>query len=164
MAYTPGLFLPGSGVTALPEQKVTFNEPTGRLNLEWTPKLSFTDKTLLYASYSRGYKGGGFNPPQSAGQHLFSDTYAPEFINAIELGAKNTLLDGRLILNGTLFHYDYSGYQVSEIIQRTSVNENINAKIYGAEFEGIWEPVQNLRFNANVGYLHTELDNSDSWT
>ncbi len=162
VAYTPGLFLPGVGVTALPDQKVTFREPTGRLNLEWTPKLSFTDKTLIYASYSRGYKGGGFNPPQSAGQHLFSDTYAPEFINAIEVGAKNTLLDGRLILNGTVFHYDYSGYQVSEIIQRTSVNVNVNAKIYGAEFEGIWEPVNNLRFNANIGLLHTRLDDSDS--
>ena len=112
--------------------------------------------------YSRGYKGGGFNPPQSAGQHLFPDTYEPEFINAIEVGAKNTLAGGKLVLNGTLFHYDYSGYQVSEIIQRTSVNVNVNAKIYGAELEGIWEPVRNLRFNANVGYLHTELDDSTS--
>jgi outer membrane receptor protein involved in Fe transport len=160
--FTPGLFLPGSGLTAVPEQNVTFREPTGRLNLEWTPTLSFTDKSLLYVSYSRGYKGGGFNPPQSSGQHLFPDTYEPEFINAIELGAKNTLAGGRLVLNGTLFHYDYSGYQVSEIIQRTSVNVNVNAKIYGAELEGIWEPVQNLRFNGNFGYLHTELDDSTS--
>ena len=160
--YEPGLFLPGSGLAALPQQRVEFKEPTGRLNLEWTPHLSFTDKSLFYVSYSRGYKGGGFNPPQSAGQHLFPDAYAPEFIDAIELGSKNTLADGTLVLNATAFGYKYKGYQVSEIIQRTSINVNIDAKIYGAELEGIWEPVKNLRFNANVGYLHTELDDTDS--
>jgi outer membrane receptor protein involved in Fe transport len=160
--YQPGLFLPGSGLVALPEQRVEFKEPTGRLNLEWTPELSFTDKSLLYVSYSRGYKGGGFNPPQSAGQHLFPDNYAPEFIDAIELGSKNTLAGGSLVLNGTLFAYKYKGYQVSEIIQRTSINVNIDAKIYGAELEGIWEPIHNLRFNSNIGYLHTQLDDTDS--
>jgi outer membrane receptor protein involved in Fe transport len=160
--FQPGLFLPGFGLQALPEQSVVFKEPTGRLNLEWTPKTDFTDKTMVYASYSRGYKGGGFNPPQSAGQHLFPDNYAPEFIDAFELGTKNTLMGGRLVLNGDVFYDNYKGYQVSEIIQRTSVNVNVNAKVYGAEFEGIWEPVDNLRFNANVGYLHTRLADGDS--
>lgn len=160
--YEPGLFVSGAGVAPLAEQHVVFKEPTGRLNLEWTPTLSFTDKSLIYVSYARGYKGGGFNPPQSAGQHLFPDSYAPEFIDAIEIGAKNTLAGGRLILNGTIFGYKYKGYQVSEIIQRTSVNVNINAKIYGAELESIWEPIDNLRFNGNFGYLHTKLDDSDS--
>lgn len=160
--FTPGLFLPGAGLGPLPEQSVVFKEPTGRVNLEWTPKVPFTDKTMAYVSYARGYKGGGFNPPQSAGQHLFPDNYAPEFIDAFEVGTKNTLLGGRLTLDATAFYYNYKGYQVSEIIQRTSVNVNVNAKIYGAEFEGVWEPVDNLRFNANVGYLHTRLADSGS--
>jgi outer membrane receptor protein involved in Fe transport len=160
--FEPGLFLPGNGVRPLPIQTVVFKEPTGRVNLEWTPDLGFTDKTLVYASYARGYKGGGFNPPQSAGQHLFPDSYAPEFIDAFEVGAKNTLMGGRLVLNGSIFHYDYKGYQVSEIIQRTSVNVNIDAKIWGAELEAIWEPVPDLRFNANLGYLHTELADTAS--
>jgi outer membrane receptor protein involved in Fe transport len=160
--FEPGLFTPGVGQPPLPIQTVSFEEVTGRLNVEWTPTVSFTDKTLIYASYARGYKGGGFNPPQSAGQHLFPDSYAPEFINALELGTKNSLLDGHLILNGTLFHYDYKGYQVSQIIQRTSVNVNIDAKIWGAELEAIWEPVRNLRFNSNVGYLNTKLEDTDS--
>jgi outer membrane receptor protein involved in Fe transport len=160
--FQPGLFLPGFGVAPLPEQSVVFKEPTGRLNLEWTPKVDFTDKTMVYASYARGYKGGGFNPPQSAGQHLFPDNYAPEFIDAFEVGTKNTLFGGRMTLDATAFYYNYKGYQVSEIIQRTSVNVNVNAKIYGVELESVWEPVDNLRFNANVGYLHTRLADSDS--
>jgi outer membrane receptor protein involved in Fe transport len=160
--YQPRLLTAGIGQAPLAIQTVTFKETTGRINVEWSPDLSFTDKTLLYASYARGYKGGGFNPPQSPGQELFPRSYDPEFIKAFEVGAKNTLLGGSLILNGTLFYYDYQGYQVSSIIQRTSVNVNIDAKLWGAELEGIWEPVENLRFNTSIGYLKTELQNSQS--
>lgn len=161
--YAPALFVPGNtGVAPLPLQTVTFKETTGRLNLEWSPDLSFTDKSLVYASYARGYKGGGFNPPQTPGQELFPTSYQPEFINALEIGSKNVLAGGKLVLNLTAFHYDYKGYQVSQIIQRTSVNTNIDAKIYGAELESIWEPVPNLRLNANIGYLHTELDDTSA--
>ena len=160
--YQPRLLTAGVGQAALPIQTVKFKETTGRLNVEWSPDLSFTDKTLLYASYSRGYKGGGFNPPQSPGQELFPPSYQPEFIDAIEVGAKNSLLGGRMILNGSLFYYDYKGYQVSSIIQRTSVNVNIDAKIWGAELESMWEPIDNLRLNANIGYLKTELQDTQS--
>jgi outer membrane receptor protein involved in Fe transport len=160
--FQPGLFTPGIGQQPLPEQRVTFKEWTGRLNAEWSPELSFTDKSIFYASYARGYKGGGFNPPQSPGQHLFPDTYAPEFIDAYEVGTKNTLLGGRMILNGTAFFYNYKNYQVSQIIQRTSVNVNVGAKIWGAEFEGVYEPIDGLRLNANLGYLDTKLDKTSS--
>jgi outer membrane receptor protein involved in Fe transport len=155
--FEPGLFTPSVGLRPLPVQSVKFQEVTGRLNLEWSPDVGFTDDTLVYASYARGYKGGGFNPPQSAGQHLFPDAYEPEFIDALEVGAKNTLFGGRLVLNAAAFHYDYKGYQVSQIIQRTSVNVNIDAKIWGAELEGIWEPAPGLRFNGALGYLDTKL-------
>ena len=154
--YAPNLFIPG-GAGPLALQRVTFEEMTGRLNLEWTPEVSFTDRSLFYASYARGYKGGGFNPPQTPGQELFPIAYDPEFIDAFEIGAKNTLMGGKMVLNLTGFYYDYKGYQVSQIIQRTAVNTNIDAKIWGAELESIWEPVANLRLNANIGYLKTEL-------
>ena len=36
---------------------------TGRAAVNWTPKLDFTDQTLIYGSYSHGYKAGGANPP-----------------------------------------------------------------------------------------------------
>jgi outer membrane receptor protein involved in Fe transport len=161
--YAPALFVPGNtGVAPLSIQSVTFGEVTGRLNVEWTPDLSFTDKSLIYASYARGYKGGGFNPPQTPGQERFPTTYDPEFIYAYEIGMKNTLLDGRMVLNLTGFYYDYKGYQVSQIIQRTSVNTNIDATVWGLELETTWEPVHNLRFNANVGYLHTELKDTSA--
>jgi outer membrane receptor protein involved in Fe transport len=71
-------------------------------------------------------------------------------------------LDGSLVFNATAFYYDYKGYQVSKIVNRTSVNENIDAKIKGLEIESIWEPINNLRFNANLGLLDTEIGESSS--
>ena len=141
-----------------------FKEFTGRVGFDWKPELSFTDSTLLYAFYSKGYKGGGINPPQSTANNLapVQSTFDPEFVNSFEVGVKNTLLDGSLIFNATAFYYDYKGYQVSKIVNRTSVNENIDAKIKGLEIESIWEPIQNLRFNANLGLLDTEIGEASS--
>jgi outer membrane receptor protein involved in Fe transport len=152
-------------------QKVTFRKFTGRANLDWTPTLSFTDKTLFYASYARGYKGGGFNTPcQTAigqGGNIANGcpyplNYAPESINAYEIGTKNTLLGGKLQLDLDAFYYDYGGYQISTIIAKSSVNVNINTKIYGVEFEGVYSPIQNFTLNANVGYLHTRIDDGQT--
>ena len=161
-----------STVTCIIPQKVTYREFTGRANLDWTPTLPFTDKSLFYATYSRGYKGGGFNTAcqaslgqvggtaQSCGYPL---SYNPEFIDAYEVGTKNTLLGGRLTLDGDAFYYNYSGYQISTIVSESSVNLNINAKIYGAEFESAWSPFNHLTLNANIGYLHTRIDDGQSF-
>jgi len=159
---------PGSGVMGppatdpLPIKHVEFKETTGRFGFDWKPQLDFTNSTLLYAFYSRGYKAGGVNPPCSFQCTQYPSTYQPEFVNSMEIGTKNTLLDGSLVLNLTGFHYDYKGYQVSKIINRTSINENIDAKIKGLEVESIWAPIRALRFNTQIGYLDTEIGNSES--
>ncbi len=145
------------------EQDVDFREITGRFVAEWTPEVSFTDATNIYASYSRGYKSGGINP--AIDPSLFPDTevdFEPEFINAFEIGTKNELLDSRLQANLTAFYYDYSGLQVSKIVNRTSVNENIDAIVWGVEGEFLFSPVDPVLFNLNVSYLNTEIQDSDS--
>ena len=43
------------------------------------------------------------------------------------------------------------------------MNVNLNAKIYGAELESIWQPVHNLTLNGNLGYLHTEISNGSQF-
>ncbi|WP_163278735.1 hypothetical protein, partial [Enterobacter hormaechei] len=53
-----------SGYPALPDIRQKWGEFTGRAVLDWKPDLSFTDDTLVYLSASRGYKGGGTNPPR----------------------------------------------------------------------------------------------------
>ncbi len=53
------------GVGFIPSGEVNqqWNQLTGRLAANWTPKLDFTDQTLVYGSYAHGYKAGGANPP-----------------------------------------------------------------------------------------------------
>ena len=159
----------GGGYPVVSIVNQQWNELTGRFVANWTPKLDFTDQTLIYASYARGYKGGGANPPgpiadiasaQSSVTH--PPTFAPEFINAYELGTKNTLFDGALTLNGDVFYYDYKGYQISQIVDRTSINLNFNAKVDGAELEATYEPLPGLRFNFAGGYENTRVDNGQS--
>jgi outer membrane receptor protein involved in Fe transport len=139
---------------------VDFEETTGRALVDWKPDLAFTDDTLVYASYSRGYKPGGFNPPNAIGVGGTPLAFDPELVDAIEIGTKNTFADGRFQLNLTGFNYDYSGYQISKIINRTSVNSNIDAKVMGVELESIWAPVSRLVLTANVGYLKSEIQKS----
>ena len=145
-----------------------WREWTGRAALNWTPKLDITDQTLVYGSYSHGYKAGGANPP-GAVLLIYNDTgreirnpvhpltFAPEFINSYELGTKNTLLDGALTFNAAMFYYDYKGYQISEIVDRTAINLNFDATVKGAEIEATWEPTPGLRFKFAGGYEDTRL-------
>ncbi|WP_374470934.1 TonB-dependent receptor [Phenylobacterium sp.] len=163
-AHSVALGVPGRGPVPVGLQEVKFKEPTGRIGFDWQPDLGFTDDTLVYAFYTRGYKGGGLNPPFSPGIGVVPvpETFEPEFINAYEIGTKNTLLGGSLVLNLTGFYYDYKGYQVSKIINRTSINENIDAKVMGLEFESIWQPIEGLRLNAQIGWLDTEIKNGSS--
>ena len=144
-------------------QRQTNRDFTGRANIDYTPTLSFTDKTLVYASYGRGFKNGGFNGAQQIGAATTPPTYAPEFIDAYEIGTKNTLLGGSLTLNADGFYYNYQGYQIAQYINQQSVNLNINAKIYGVEFEGVYSPIRNLTLNINAGYLHSSIDNGVSF-
>ncbi|HEV2562571.1 MAG TPA: TonB-dependent receptor [Rhizomicrobium sp.] len=148
---------------------------TGRAVANWTPKLDFTDQTLIYGSYAHGYKAGGANPPgaifpsstfvghvEVRPQPIHPLTFKPEFVDAFELGTKNTLLDGGLTLNGDIFFYNYKGYQISEIVDRTAINRNFDATVKGAELESTWEPAPGLKFVFAGGYEDTRIDNGQS--
>ncbi|MGH1422521.1 MAG: TonB-dependent receptor [Hyphomonas sp.] len=157
------LFTP---VTVIPEDQAgvpqdvleaDFQEVTGRIGADWTPDLDFTDDSLFFASYAKGYKGGGINPPQPAGANLFPQLFDPEFVNAWEVGTKNTFADGTQQLNLTGFMYDYEGYQITQIINRSSVNFNVDAEINGFELEYLWTPANNWLLTANVGFLDAKV-------
>ena len=133
----------GYPITGVVNQQ--WDQFTGRAAANWTPKLDFTDQTLIYGSYAHGYKAGGANPPGAAladireaatsPNPIHPLTFKPEFIDAFELGTKNTLLDGALTLNGDVFYYNYENYQISQIVDRTSINHNFDAHVKGAEME-----------------------------
>jgi iron complex outermembrane recepter protein len=144
----PGL--PGNQLVQ--QRSVAFDEFTGRAVIDF----QVTPDNLLYASYSRGYKSGGINPPL---QPIFnvSESFGPEKIDAFEIGSKNTLANGAMQLNATAFYYKYKDLQLSRIIARTSVNDTIDANIWGVELESIIRPDYNWLINLNFSYLHTEV-------
>jgi outer membrane receptor protein involved in Fe transport len=151
------------GGQAFREDSVSFSEWTGRFVVDWTPDLSFTDETLVYFSYSKGYKGGALNPPIDT--TLFPNTpesFDPEDIDAYEVGTKNTFWDNRAQVNLSAFYYDYGGLQIGKIVNRTSLNENTDAEIYGFEAEFLLAPTENWLFNAQVSWLDTELDDTET--
>jgi len=130
-----------------------FDAFTGRAVLDY----QFTPHNLLYASYSRGYKSGGFNPAVQSAGITVPDAFGPEHIDAFEIGSKNTFANGALTLNLTGFFYRYKGLQLARIVAQTAINDNIDAQIYGLEAEAIVRPAPNTRINIGASYLHTEV-------
>ena len=92
----------------------------------------------------------------------YGPTFEPEFVDAFEVGAKNTLLGGAMTFNATGFYYDYKDYQVSQIKDRTAVNENFDATIWGLEFETLFAPSRDFRINANLGLLDTKIADGET--
>ncbi|SBV34529.1 TonB-dependent receptor [uncultured Sphingopyxis sp.] len=121
-----------------------------------TPE-QLVDAGIVSQANANFYKLAGFFPVLELTAVNYGATFEPEFVNAFEIGTKNVLMGGRLTLNAGAFFYDYKNYQVSQIRDRTAVNENFDAKVWGAELSAQFEPVDRLRFNANIGYLGTRI-------
>ncbi len=151
------------GYPALPPIDQQWDAFTGRLVVDWKPRVSFTDDTLVYASFSHGYKGGGSNPPRVdidpkvIQYQPLAETFKPEYVNAFEIGMKNSFAGGRMTLNATAFFYDYTDYQVSQFVDRISLYENFDAQSWGLELEAAWQPSRNFRVDSNFGYLRTRI-------
>ncbi|MCW3796899.1 TonB-dependent receptor [Sphingomonas sp. BN140010] len=126
----------------------SYDAVTGRVVLDH----KLTPRNLVYASYARGFKGGGLNVGNTG-----TPTFDPEFINAYELGSKNSVAGLNLQANFSAFYYDYKGLQLGQRLGTSVLTVNSDAKVYGLESEFVWEPVKALIFNANASYLHTKI-------
>ncbi len=115
-----------------PNLKDTFEQTTFDVGLKWF----VTDHHMLYAKYARGYKAGFTQvlPAQGPTFPAIAQQVQPENIDAEEIGAKTSWLDGRLNVNVSAFHYNYKDLQVP-IIQFTQiVNTNADkATVWGVE-------------------------------
>lgn len=142
-----------AGCDAFQIRDASFSAVTGRAVMDY--KIS--EDNLLYASYSRGYKSGGINPPLAVSLGGLQTTFKPEFVNAFEVGTKNKFGDGALTLNASAFYYQYKGMQLSRIVNRTSINDNVDADIYGIEAEAILRPSNRMTINLGASYLKTKV-------
>lgn len=137
------------------DARVQFGRVTGRAVLDY----KIAPDSLLYASYSRGYKSGGINPPFDPSVFSAPATFRPESVDSFEIGSKNTFMGGMLRLNGSAFYYRYKDLQLSRILNKTSFNDNTNADIYGAEVEATIRPDRHFLVNLSASYLKTKIKN-----
>jgi iron complex outermembrane receptor protein len=137
-----------------------WNASTGTAGLQWSPN----GDTMAFAKYTRGYKSGGFNAGAFApGRTGYTE---PEYINAYELGLKQTLF-GRLTANLSIFHYDYQDAQYPSTVRDpvSNINESRffnleNAISQGVELEALWAVTDALQMNLSYSYLDTRIQDN----
>jgi len=118
------------------------------------------DRTLSYASVSRGFKSGGFNGRPTTEAEVSS--FGPEFVWTYELGLKTEFLDRRVRLNSALFWNDYSDIQLSSYNADQTGNlvlvvENAGkARLRGFEVEYSVLPAEGWLVDGSVAYLDAE--------
>ena len=129
----------------------SFNNFSPRFGLEFKPNRDL----LLYASYSKGYKTGGWTTrlttPQPAGTS--APQFNPEHATTFEAGLKSEFFNRRVVLNISAFTTRYNGIQLNFQVGTSPTLQNAgNAKISGFEAELTARPVPALTIGANVGY------------
>jgi outer membrane receptor protein involved in Fe transport len=129
---------------------------TGRVSVNWTPKLDFTEQTLVYLTASRGELAGGLNVPNNGALTIVPTVFKPSTVDALEFGTKNTLLDGTLQANLDAWYYNYENYQVGIIANRQALTLNVPAHLFGLEGEFLWQPTEALAFNFTLSLTQSE--------
>jgi outer membrane receptor protein involved in Fe transport len=127
---------------------------TGRAVLGW----SVDENTLIYASYSQGYRPGGINLNPG-----FDTIYDSERVNAFEIGAKSLFVDGSVLLKASLFFNDYDDLQIKAplLTGGGDSTDNVDGQTAGAELELEWRPLALPSLVLELGYawLETEIKN-----
>ena len=147
-----------AGMIDVPEDSEKFSYFTPRGTLEWTPD----DNHLVYASAAIGVKAGGFNNALDPSQQTFEE----EENLTLELGSKNVLLDGKLVLNGALYYIEWDGIQGNEaplIASLTATDPIANvgdATSIGVELGLNWQLTDRFSIDLAASYNDPEYDNT----
>ena len=122
-----------------------------------------SDQSLAYASYSEGFRSGGFSIRNASGPDRAG--YDPETADQFEIGVKNDFLDNRLRVNLAYYVLNREGAQFSSIITlppgsipgtTTYINNGGESESKGVEIEGQWFMNDNLRLIFNYGTIDVE--------
>lgn len=127
-----------------------FTNFSPRVVLNYKPE----NRTLLYLSYSEGFKSGGINTPAFGP----ADTVKPEILHAYELGWKTEL--GQIRFNGEAYYYHYTDLQVQRNDLITGGNITLNAadaQIFGIDTEVLYEVNKSFEVAASANYLNSKF-------
>ena len=145
--------------------------------LSGTAKLSyrFDKHVLVYGSFARGFKAGGFNldrvectigvdagcsPGSLATITPVRDTRFPgEFANSFELGQKSTLFNRKLLFNATLFYQEFENFQLNTFNGLVFVVDSVaRVRSEGLDTDFFWFPIHDLSFQGGVTVADTRYD------
>ena len=121
----------------------------GRVNLNWKP----ADDTLLYFTWSEGYRPGGIQ------RNPFAGDYLRDILTNWEAGWKTQFADNRLLFNGAVFLEEWDDIQVSFQGANgiTQVDNGPSAEILGTEVQLDWLLTDDFRLGVSLAYYDSEL-------
>lgn len=135
---------------------------------KFTPHLGVdyqvNSDVMLYATYSSGFKSGGFDMRGDAvALPSTVDGFDPETVDSYELGVKADLFDNRIRMNAAAFYADYTDMQVT--VQAftpgggfaSAVLNAGKARIQGFELETTAAITENLQANLTLGLVDAEF-------
>ncbi len=131
-----------------------FDNWSAKLQIDWTPNEDW----LLYAGYTRGHKAGNFSQPFFIPDDPSTLPHDEEELDSFEIGAKGSMLDGRMRINSSVFYYDYSDYQAFFFENLAQNVGNLDANVVGAEFEVVYVPIDPLDLAFGVSFLDSEVE------
>ncbi len=140
------------------DDEIDFDDISGRFGLDFRA----LEDWLLYASFSKGFKSGGFNAAFASDpfQRL---PFEPENLWAVETGSKATLFNGTLILNAAFYAYLWKDFQ-AQVFTTGALGIPIqiltnagDAEVYGFEAEALWGPVERLDVRLALNVMDHEI-------
>ena len=128
---------------------------------DFSPKVGVqihpTDDVMLYGSWSKGYKTGGWTTRLTNPQGNVAPDFNEEKATTWEAGIKSTLLDRHLQLNAAVFSTKYRDIQLNIQVGTSPTIANAgDARIRGFELEMVAAPVDGLTINGAVGYIDAQ--------
>lgn len=161
--FNGGLVGP-NGFIAGPSNGIPFRNKATNTNFSGRAGVQFdaSKNATLYATYARGYKGPAFNIFFNL-TAVGTGEIAPETADSYEAGIKNTLFDGKLVLNLAGYYAKYKNFQANnpDIVAGVVVTRFTNAgriSTRGAEIDLIWRPINNLNINGGFAYTDAKVD------
>ncbi len=134
-------------------------------NLSGTLKAAWhlNENAMIYGSYARGYKAGGYNLDRAqTGVTPDSSLWFPaETVDSYELGAKTVLFDKAVTLNVTAFDQRFKDFQLNTFLGTAFVVESIpELTSKGFDADLYWKtPVKGLSFQGGISYADTKYGN-----
>ncbi len=168
-AFVAPADLPGSATApgnGLPLPR-TFTGDFSDSELIYTVKASyeFADPINIYASFTHGYKSGGFNLDSTAAVSGADPSFLSEEVDAYEIGLKAKFLDNAVTLNVAAFYEEFSNFQVLEFTGAQFQTFNVpKAESQGVEIEAVIRPDDNFTLNAGVTYTDANYPNDCAGT